>query len=73
MDEFLVRHRDSRSGGESRAKQEERQAALFEKSAQKLLHAGPWALAPSAPMARSRKVFLILFLQKKKRFLILAF
>jgi hypothetical protein len=29
----------------------------------------PWALAAPAPMTRRKEVFLLLFLQKKKRFL----
>jgi hypothetical protein len=42
-----------------------KEAALFEKSAQKLLYAGPWALSATKPMARTNKVFLLLFVHKK--------
>jgi hypothetical protein len=53
--------------GQSRrgCKEGRKEAALFEKSAQKLLYAGPWALSATTPMAESHKVFLLLFVHKK--------
>jgi hypothetical protein len=43
---------------------------FLKKAAQKLFgHAGPWALSPTTPMTKVNKVFLLLFVHKKKSFL----
>jgi hypothetical protein len=44
----------------------------LKKAAQKLFYAGPWALSPMQPKAQHKKVFLLLFVHKKKPFLSLA-
>ena len=43
---------------------------LFEKSGAKTSSAGPWALSPTTPMAQHKKVFSLLFVHKKRRFLL---
>jgi hypothetical protein len=45
---------------------EQRKRPLFEKSGAKTFgYAGPWAVSETAPMAQTKKVFLLLFVHKK--------
>jgi hypothetical protein len=47
---------------------------FLKKAAQKLFgHAGSWALSPTKPITRINKVFLLLFVHKKKSFLSLTY
>jgi hypothetical protein len=41
-------------------------AAFFKKRRKNFFYAGPWALSPTKPMAEFSKVFLLLFVHKKK-------
>jgi hypothetical protein len=52
----------------------EESSRFLKKAAQKLFrYAGPWALSAPPPMTQHNKVFLLLFVHKKKSFPSLAY